>query len=123
DTMRRRTFLEMAAAAGATTLLSGIESGCRPASASDADCTSFPHGDLEEATVLDLSTKMKRGDLRAVDLVDRYLARIEAIDRRGPRLHSVLEIDPDARAVAAELDEERRRQGVRGPLHGIPVLV
>ena len=66
---------------------------------------------------------MKRGETSSVDLVDRYVARIEAIDRRGPRLRSVLELDPDARIIAAQLDEERRTRGVRGPLHGIPVLV
>src|SRR6185295_2799066 len=98
--------------------------GCRPMGAVGPEaCASFPHGDLEEATVAELAAKMKRGETIAVDLVDRYVARIEAVDRRGPRLRSVIELDPDARAIAAQLDEERRTRGVRGPLHGIPVLV
>src|SRR5262249_21636761 len=56
-------------------------------------------------------------------LVDAYLARIEAIDRAGPRLRSVIEVNPDARDIAASLDAERRAKGPRGPLHGVPILV
>jgi amidase len=66
---------------------------------------------------------MQRRELASVDLVDRYLARIGALDRSGPLLKSVLELDPDARSAAAKLDEERRTRGPRGPLHGIPVLI
>jgi amidase len=121
----RRSFLKEAAATGATAAAAAIDLlGCRPAGPSAPEaCASFPYADIEEATVADLSAKMKRGELGAVELVDRYIARIEAVDRRGPRLRSVLELDPDARAIAARLDEERRTKGVRGPLHGIPVLV
>src|SRR5215212_3626976 len=109
--MRRRSFLQTAGATGA---LCALDVGCRPAGFARQACASFPHADIEEATVAELSAKMKRGEISAVDLVDRYAARIEAIDRKGPRLRSVLEIDPDARAIAAQLDDERRRQGVRG---------
>jgi amidase len=66
---------------------------------------------------------MARGELTAQGLVERYLARIEAVDGRGPALRSVLETNPDAPAIAARLDEERRAGRVRGPLHGIPVLI
>src|SRR5262249_13677273 len=62
-------------------------------------------------------------ELRAADLVDRYLARIEALDRRGPALRSVIEVNPDARAIAERLDEERRAGKRRGPLHGVPLLL
>jgi amidase len=82
-----------------------------------------PHPELEEATIADLAARMARGELRAADLVDRYLARIEALDRRGPALRSVIEVNPDARDVAAKLDEERRAGRTRGPLHGIPILL
>src|SRR5262249_35966736 len=95
DGMNRRSLLESAAATSAAGAL-GIELGCRPASAPDA-CASFPHADLEEKTIAELSAKMQRGEVSAVDLVDRYAARIEALDRAGPRLRSVLELDPDAR--------------------------
>jgi amidase len=114
----------MAAAAGATGALSACDTTrCKPSSAPDARSTSFPYSEFEEATIAELSDKMKRGNVSAVDLCDVYMARIETIDRRGPRLRSVLEVNPDARATARALDDERRTRGVRGPLHGIPVLV
>src|SRR6266511_1853397 len=114
----RRSFLALSAATSATL-------GCAVATRrTPAEPTGLaPHRDIEEATIAELSAKMQRGEVTSVALVDRYIARIEAIDRAGPTLRSVIEIDPDARAVAAQLDEERRRRGPRGPLHGIPILV
>lgn len=79
--------------------------------------------DLQEATVADLQRRLTAGQDTSRTLVDRYLARIEAIDRGGPELHSVLELNPDARAIADALDAERKAGRVRGPLHGIPVLI
>ena len=78
---------------------------------------------LEEATIAELQAAMASGRLKAHTLVQMYLARINAIDRNGPKLRSVLETNPDASAIAAALDEERRTRGPRGPLHGIPVLL
>ena len=63
---------------------------------------------------------MTAGSLTAEDLVSAYLSRIEAIDRRGPRLNSVIELNPDALRDRRALDAERGRGQVRGPLHGIP---
>jgi amidase len=82
-----------------------------------------PHPEIEEASIAELAEKMQRRELTSVDLVDRYLARIGALDRSGPSLRSVIELDPDARSVAGKLDEERRMRGPRSPLHGIPMLV
>jgi amidase len=79
--------------------------------------------DLEEATIAQLQHRMDTGQDTARSLVDKYLARIEAIDRQGPALHSVIEINPEARAIADRLDAERKSTGPRGPLHGIPVLI
>jgi len=78
---------------------------------------------LEEATIAQLQHRMESGQDTARSLVDKYLARIEAIDRQGPALHSVIEINPEARAIADRLDAERKSKGPRGPLHGIPVLI
>jgi amidase len=78
---------------------------------------------VEETTIAALQEAMQAGRLSSAALVDVYLARIEAIDRSGPTLRSVQEINPDARAIAAALDDERRARGPRGPLHGIPVLL
>jgi len=79
--------------------------------------------DLEEATVAQLQQRMTSGQETARSLVDKYLARIDALDRQGPALHAVIEINPEARAIADGLDAERKSKGPRGPLHGIPVLI
>ncbi len=81
---------------------------------------------LEEATVGVLQKRMESGEDSARSLVEKYIARIEAIDGRhenSPALRSVLELNPDALAIAEGLDAERKAGKVRGPLHGIPVLV
>ncbi|HYW24451.1 MAG TPA: amidase [Terriglobales bacterium] len=78
---------------------------------------------LQEATVADLAAAMTDGRLTAVALAERYLDRIERLDRRGPSLRSVIEVNPDAVEIAARLDAERRERGARGPLHGVPVLL
>jgi amidase len=79
--------------------------------------------DLNEATISDLRDGMASGKYSARALAEKYLARIEAVDRIGPKLNSVIELNPDALAVADSLDAERKAQGPRGPLHGIPVLI
>ncbi len=78
---------------------------------------------LEEATIADLQAKMESGEMSSKEIVEAYLARIEEIDRSGPTLRSVLEINPDAVKIAEELDRERAEKGPRGPLHGVPVLL
>jgi amidase len=81
------------------------------------------HGELEEATILQLREAMSSGQLTAERLAELYLARIEAIDRQGPTLNSVIEINPDALEIARTLDREQAGSGARGPLHGIPILI
>jgi amidase len=78
---------------------------------------------LEEISVVQLQAAMTAGRLDSETLVGMYLARIQAIDRSGPTLRSVQEINPDAVPIARALDEDRRAGRVRGPLHGIPVLL
>ncbi|MGI8958595.1 MAG: amidase [Bryobacteraceae bacterium] len=79
--------------------------------------------ELDEVTVSGLKEQMKQGALTAERVLNLYLERIDAIDRNGPSLRSVIEINPDALAIARALDEERKSEGARGPLHGIPVLI
>jgi amidase len=79
--------------------------------------------ELEELTVSDLQAGLTSGKFTAVSLTKKYLARIEEIDGQGPGINSVIEINPDALAIAHALDRERKSAGPRGPLHGIPVLV
>ncbi|HET7036199.1 MAG TPA: amidase [Thermomicrobiaceae bacterium] len=78
---------------------------------------------LEETTVADLQRAMTAGELSAAELARYYLDRIRDLDQGGPRVNSVLEVSPDALALAAQLDDERRTRGPRGPLHGIPVIL
>ena len=66
---------------------------------------------------------MSQGQLTAVGLLDFYMNRIRTLDQAGPRVNSIIELNPDARAIARALDEERHKKGPRGPLHGIPVLL
>ncbi len=79
--------------------------------------------DLDEATIADLQKRIESGSETARSITTKYLARIDEIDRRGPGLRSVLEANPDALAIAGNLDVERKAGRVRGPLHGIPILL
>jgi len=111
--MERRQFvgLGLGVAAGVAPLSPAFAAG---AAASDV---------ILEAGVQLQQQAMQSGKLTAKALAARYLARIEAIDRAGPRLRAVIELNPDALAIAQERDRERAAGKVRGPLHGIPVLL
>jgi amidase len=118
----RRELLRAGLASGAVLAgapLAGRASAPPPVTAT-ALATDFP---WEEASIGDLAAAMSSQRTTALALTEAYLARIEAIDRRGPTLRAVIEVNPDARAIAAELDRERAHRGPRGPLHGIPVLL
>lgn len=78
---------------------------------------------LDELTLADLQRGMASGRDTAHSLCEAYLSRIDQLDRRGPMLRAVLQLNPDARAIASALDAERKAKGMRGPLHGIPVLI
>jgi len=80
-------------------------------------------GELDEMTISDLAEKMTSGTFTSRSVTEMYLARIESVDRQGPALHSVIELNPEALAIADALDKERKERGPRGPLHGIPVLI
>lgn len=118
--MDRRGFLERGALAGAAAMATG-RSG--EASAAEPKAFDAPPFELEEATVADLQKRMASGALTSRRIVEAYLGRIEALDRRGPSLGSVIETNPDALSIADALDAERRAKGPRGPLHGVPVLL
>ncbi len=78
---------------------------------------------IEEATILDLQSAMSLGRVTSVDLVHAYLDRIARFDKSGPTLNAIIELNPEAEAIAAALDRERKEKGPRGPLHGIPILL
>ena len=85
--------------------------------------TGPPSSALDEMTINELRTGLESGKFTARKLAELYLARIKQIDHSGPALNSVIEINPDALAIADQLDAQRRAKKVRGPLHGIPVLM
>ena len=78
---------------------------------------------MREMTIGELQATMASGLYSARTLTQMYLARIDALDKRGPAVNAVIEINPDALAIAEALDAERKAQGPRGPLHGIPILL
>jgi amidase len=87
-----------------------------------AACAPEP-ANIEEASIAELHDQMQRGELSSEQLVSWYLDRIEAIDRNGPMLNSIIELNPDALQIARALDEEWKESGPRGPMHGIPVVL
>ena len=78
---------------------------------------------MEEITIAEMQAAMESGELTARRLIELYIERIEHIDKRGPTIRSVLQINPDALEIADALDQERKDKGPRGPLHGIPILL
>lgn len=98
--------------------------GRPPASAPEASAglTARPF-EIVDVGIADLARRMQRGEIDSHSLTRLYLDRIEAVDRTGPALNSVLAINPNALAEAGALDAERRAGRVRGPLHGIPILL
>jgi len=82
-----------------------------------------PLTELDEITISELQSGMKSGKYTSRSIVEHYLDRISSIDAGGPKLNSVIEVNPDALDIADQLDRERKESGTRGPLHGIPVLI
>ena len=112
----RRQFLQ-------STMMGGVAAALTPALAQAAQdrAPDIPAFELDELTVHDLQQGMSSGKFSARSLTQKYLARIEAIDKHT--INSVIELNPDALPAAAQLDQERKAKGPRGPLHGIPVLI
>ncbi len=77
----------------------------------------------EEASISQLSEAMQSGKATSASIVKDYLDRIAAMDKTGPAVNAIIELNPDAPAIAQTLDEERKAKGPRGPLHGVPVLI
>ncbi len=86
-------------------------------------CASAAQAQVAEQSAAQLQARMQAGEISAAALVDEYVARIVELDHDGPKLHAVLELNPDARAIAAVLDVERAQGQLRGPLHGLTVLL
>jgi len=78
---------------------------------------------LEEITIAQLQQGYRQGKYTIADVVEAYLERIDAIDRNGPKLHAVIQVNPDAMQIADALDKEMAAGNIRGPMHGIPVIL
>lgn len=123
----RRGFLQSSLVAGVAAATYPAFGAPRVVAAEDgsnygprADVPAF---DLEETTIDQLQADMKSGKHTARSLTEKYLRRIQDVDKQGPAVNSVIEINPDAMQIAELLDRERKEKRVRGPMHGIPVLI
>ena len=120
--MKRRQFLETGALGCALAI--SQPASLFATSPSPEHLPSAPKDfDLEELTISELQAGMQSGKYTARQLVKKYLDRIDEIDKDGPKLNSVIEVNPDAMAIAEALDRERKEKGAHGPLHGIPILI
>ena len=115
--LTRRDVLRLGALAGAGASLAPLVTSSVAATATTAP------SDFNEMTITQLQGLMGSRQVRSVDLVNFYLQRIRTLDQSGPMVNSVIELNPDALAIASALDGERQAGHARGPLHGIPVLL
>lgn len=115
--MKRREFLTTAIAGSAV-----AQTACKYVPAAPNPSLS-PEFELDEISLTQLADGLARGRWTSERLVELYVARIDAVDRNGPQLGAVLALNPDVGAIARSLDQERKNGHVRGPLHGIPILV
>jgi amidase len=125
----RRRFLQAALTAGGTAALCpALSAGRAVAAPAESAAPEVKAFELEEITIPELQEGMKSGKFTARSLVEKYLERIDDVDtprkdKRGPAVNAILELNPDALHIADGLDQERKAKGLRGPLHGIPVLI
>jgi amidase len=120
----RRSFLKTAASASAAAAVCPALGAGRAASASlQTAAPEVKPFELDEITLPELQAGMTSGRFTARSLVEKYTGRIEEIDQQGPAVNSVIQMNPEALAIAEALDQERKAKGPRGPLHGIPVLI
>ena len=119
----RRGFLQASVIGGVSTAAIPALAAARvlaPATAPSPDVKPF---ELDETTIDALQSAMQSGKYTARRITELYLQPIDDIDKHGPTLNSVIEVNPDALSIADALDKERKAKGPRGPLHGIPVLI
>lgn len=120
--MDRRLFLRSGSLAGMALTTSGILA-LSSATANTLPAQLADNFELDEITVDELQTRMKSGQTTSVAITKMYLDRIDNIDKAGPKLNSVIEKNSEALSIAALMDKERKAGKLRGPLHGIPILI
>lgn len=119
--MKRRNFLKTGAAGCVITVTDSVSTLAKSLESSRSGAV--PAFELEELTIPELQQGLQSGKFSSQSLVEKYVDRINDVDKRGPAVNSVIELNPDAESIAAALDRERRERGARGPLHGIPILI
>ena len=122
--MKRRDFISTSTIAAVSIPLL-INSSCKEDSKLKKEKTQMEKDDFElnEITIQQLQEKMKNGNYTSEQITNLYLKRIEAIDKNGPKLNAVIEINPDAIEIAKAMDKERAQGKIRSALHGIPILI
>src|ERR1041384_4042242 len=120
--MKRRQFLQTTAA-GCVVAIANPVSALASEKRNSEVSTVPPAFELEEITISDLQQALQSGKYSSRSLVEKYTERIGEIDKKGPSLYSVIELNPDAEKIATALDRERKEKGPRSPLHGIPILI
>jgi amidase len=123
--MNRRSFVRRSIVGGIGLASVKVTAAAKEASSVNYSPAIGPPAasELDELTITDLHAGMASGKYTAVSLAQKYLERINDIDKHGPAINSVIELNPDALSIASDLDKERKSKGTRGPLHGIPVLI
>ncbi len=120
----RRKFLETALATGAAAgMVPALSAGRAVAPSTTPATPEVKAFELSEITISELQEGMQSGKFTSRSLVEKYSARVEEVDKSGPAVNAIIEMNPDALAIAEALDRERKVKGPRGPLHGIPVLI
>ena len=119
----RREFLRLSAASGIVVIANRVGIGSAVRFAQSTGAKSRGAFELEEVTIAELQRGMKSGKWTARSVAEKYLSRIGEMDKRGPALNSIIELNPEALAIADALDKERKVKGERGPMHGVPVLI
>ena len=119
--MKRRDFLHTSAM-GVALAISEPVSAAVAAKKTNSFAAPAPF-EFDEVTITELHEGMKSGKYSSHNLVRDYSRRIDDVDKTGPKINSVIELNPDAGAIATALDRERKEKGPRGPLHGIPILI
>jgi amidase len=119
----RRSFLQKSLTTGATIAVYPALSAARTASSGPPPAPEVKPFELDEITISELQDGMKSGKFTARSLVEKYAARINEVDKHGPALNAIIEMNPDALSIAEALDQERKAKGPRGPLHGVPMLI
>lgn len=122
ETSSRRGFLQSSLVGGvAAAMYPALGAGrALEATKAPAEIKEF---EFDEITIDQLQAGMKSGKYTARSITEKYLERIQDVDQQGPKLNSIIELNPDALEIAEALDRERKEKGARGPLHGIPLLI